>query len=267
MARQPIPIKIKPKDLTQIGELLRGGIQQVRVVLRALALQQLAGGLPRLKSLDRFLLPQSGPSDRPSLQQRRPGGCAVRQAAARGAAADSGRRPEAAYRRHGLQPAARREVPVGPSGWSPKRPLNANWSQSGTRDNPDSVAKPRVEAVAGKKCGAWRSWTRPTSKRWRTCWPPMRSPTILPSPSLPGREAGHAACRGAAADPAKPGKPAKQDNEYERCGTANLFGAVEPLTGRHFTTATPTFRRGVRSLGGEHRGAISRGPDHPPGHG
>jgi transposase len=39
--------------------------------------------------------------------------------------------------------------------------------------------------------------------------------------------------------PAKPGKPAKQDNEYERRGTANLFGAVEPKTGRHFTTATP----------------------------
>src|SRR5487761_1484379 len=28
--------------------------------------------------------------------------------------------------------------------------------------------------------------------------------------------------------PAKPGKPAKQDNEYERRGTANIFGAVEP---------------------------------------
>src|SRR5260370_23121206 len=39
--------------------------------------------------------------------------------------------------------------------------------------------------------------------------------------------------------PAKPGKPAKQDNEYERCGTANEFGVVEPKTGRHFTTATP----------------------------
>src|SRR6266699_1621495 len=38
---------------------------------------------------------------------------------------------------------------------------------------------------------------------------------------------------------AKPGKPAKQDNEYERCGTANVFGVVEPKTGRHFTTATP----------------------------
>ena len=45
MARRPIPIKIKPKDLRQIGQLLRGGIQQVRVVLRALALQQLARGV------------------------------------------------------------------------------------------------------------------------------------------------------------------------------------------------------------------------------
>ena len=39
--------------------------------------------------------------------------------------------------------------------------------------------------------------------------------------------------------PVKPGKPAKQDNEYERRGTANIFGVVEPKTGRHFTTATP----------------------------
>jgi len=39
--------------------------------------------------------------------------------------------------------------------------------------------------------------------------------------------------------PAQPGKPAKQDNEYERRGTANIFAVVEPKAGRHFTTATP----------------------------
>ena len=39
--------------------------------------------------------------------------------------------------------------------------------------------------------------------------------------------------------PAKPGKVAKRDNEYKRCGTANVFGVVEPKAGRHFTTATP----------------------------
>lgn len=28
--------------------------------------------------------------------------------------------------------------------------------------------------------------------------------------------------------PASPGSPAKRDNEYRRCGTANVFGVVEP---------------------------------------
>ena len=36
------------------------------------------------------------------------------------------------------------------------------------------------------------------------------------------------------------GKIAKRDNEYERCGTANVFCAVEPKAGRHFTKPTPT---------------------------
>lgn len=39
--------------------------------------------------------------------------------------------------------------------------------------------------------------------------------------------------------PAKPGKVLRRDNEYKRCGTANVFGVVEPKAGRHFTTATP----------------------------
>ena len=39
--------------------------------------------------------------------------------------------------------------------------------------------------------------------------------------------------------PAAPGVIAKQDNEYERCGTANVFCAVEPKAGVHFTWPTP----------------------------
>jgi len=39
--------------------------------------------------------------------------------------------------------------------------------------------------------------------------------------------------------PARPGHVAKRDNEYVRCGTANIFGIVEPQAGRHFTCATP----------------------------
>src|ERR1035441_8741231 len=45
MSRRPIPIKVKSTDLSQIGEILRGGIQQVGVVMRALSLRQLADGV------------------------------------------------------------------------------------------------------------------------------------------------------------------------------------------------------------------------------
>ena len=42
MARRPVPIQVQAQDLAELGELLRGGVQQVRVVLRALALRLLA---------------------------------------------------------------------------------------------------------------------------------------------------------------------------------------------------------------------------------
>ena len=41
------------------------------------------------------------------------------------------------------------------------------------------------------------------------------------------------------ATPATPGREARRDNEYERCGTANVFCAVEPKAGRHFSFPTP----------------------------
>ena len=44
--------------------------------------------------------------------------------------------------------------------------------------------------------------------------------------------------------PAEPGREARRDSEYERCGTANVFCAVEPKAGRHFTFPTPD-RSGV----------------------
>ena len=44
MGRPPLSIDIAPKDQKEITKLLSGGVQQVRVVLRALALLQLAKG-------------------------------------------------------------------------------------------------------------------------------------------------------------------------------------------------------------------------------
>jgi len=43
---------------------------------------------------------------------------------------------------------------------------------------------------------------------------------------------------------AAPGREARRDNEYERRGAANVFCAVEPKAGRHFTFPTPD-RSGV----------------------
>ena len=40
-------------------------------------------------------------------------------------------------------------------------------------------------------------------------------------------------------EPARPGVVAKRDSEYKRKGTANVFCAVEPRAGRHFTVPTP----------------------------
>ena len=40
------------------------------------------------------------------------------------------------------------------------------------------------------------------------------------------------------ASPAVPGREARRDNEYERSGAANVFCAVEPKAGRHFTFST-----------------------------
>ena len=53
MGRPPLSIDVAPKDQKELAKLLSGGVQQVRVVLRALALLQLARGAsaPRIASV------------------------------------------------------------------------------------------------------------------------------------------------------------------------------------------------------------------------
>jgi hypothetical protein len=36
----------------------------------------------------------------------------------------------------------------------------------------------------------------------------------------------------------QPGRVARRDSEYRRCGTANVFCGVQPKAGRHFTKVT-----------------------------
>ena len=45
MGRPPLSIDIAPKDQKDLAKVLSGGVQQVRVVIRALALLQLAKGV------------------------------------------------------------------------------------------------------------------------------------------------------------------------------------------------------------------------------
>ena len=45
MARPPLPFHVSAKDQKELKELLSGGVQQVRVVLRAVALLQLSQGV------------------------------------------------------------------------------------------------------------------------------------------------------------------------------------------------------------------------------
>src|ERR1700693_5084647 len=84
MSRHPIEFKMSREDQKAVREILRAGIQQVRVVLRAIALEQLtagqtAPGVARIVHLS----PQGGPADRSSLSEGRPEGCFVRAAGAR----------------------------------------------------------------------------------------------------------------------------------------------------------------------------------------
>ena len=61
-------------------------------------------------------------------------------------------------------------------------------------------------------------------------------------------------------EPMAPGKLARTDYEYVRCGTANIFCIVEPLTGRRLTFATanrkaPAFVRALRKIAQRYRSA------------
>ena len=77
MARPPLPFALTPRDRRELTRLVKGGIQQVRVVVRALALLHLARGIsaPQVAQLV-LLTPQA---IRKIAQRYRQGGvdCAV----------------------------------------------------------------------------------------------------------------------------------------------------------------------------------------------
>jgi len=88
MARPALRIEVSTKDQKTLRELLSGGVQQVRVVLRAVALSQLAKGVsaPRIASIVPLTAQairnvghryQSGGLERALYEKPRPGAAEV----------------------------------------------------------------------------------------------------------------------------------------------------------------------------------------------
>ena len=85
--------------------------------------------------------------------------------------------------------------PAGRCAWWPRKRSSGSWFPEWAGKPSESSPKPRPQAVAGKKCGAWPIWMRSTSRTWKTCWRYTKSLTMPGPGGLPGREAGHAARR------------------------------------------------------------------------
>src|SRR5260370_38445305 len=102
MARRPVPIKVKSKDLKTIGQLTKHGVHQARVLMRARGLRQLGQGITAPQVAAALPLTSKAIREIAHLQQQRLGSRPLRQAAS-WAETSSRRFPKAAYRCHGLQ--------------------------------------------------------------------------------------------------------------------------------------------------------------------
>ena len=72
--RKRLQIELSRQERKQVEELLSGGLQPVRTVLRALVLRQLADGRIQGEPGAGGLVPEDGLADRPTLSARRAGG-------------------------------------------------------------------------------------------------------------------------------------------------------------------------------------------------
>src|SRR5215831_5799686 len=168
-------VRLSKHDQQELRRLLQSGLQPVRTVLRALALQQLAEGQTvRQVAKNVALTPKTvwltsqryrqGGLERALYERPRPGKAALLNA----------------QDRQRIVALVCSPPPEGRARWTVrllteevvKRKLVLACR---ARDHPRPAGKPRPEAVAGKTCGAWRNWMRSISGAWRTSWRCMRS--------------------------------------------------------------------------------------------
>ena len=241
MARPALHIEITRKDQKNLKKLLIGGVQQVRVVLRAMALLQMAKGVsaPRIAGVVP-LTPQAirrvahryeeGGLERALYEKERPGAATVLEDSRkqRIIAMVCSDPPEGCARwtvRLVAEEAVKRRL-IPRVGRETIRVLLLHHDLKPWREK--NVVRGRTHSI------------KSTSKRWRTFLGTYEQPYNPQEPVVCLDEKPvmlHAEVR--PASPARPGREARRDSDYERCGTANVFCAVEPKAGRHFTFPTP----------------------------
>jgi hypothetical protein len=176
-----LQLKLRKSDQEALVQILRSGVQQVRVVLRALALLRLSDGesppkVARFLDLTPKTVRDIGKRyleaglDRALYERPRPGAKPL------------------------LNPNERQRViamvcsdPPGGAGTLDGTADRGGGDQAKTgsagrsRNHTGAARKPRPQAVAGKKCGAWPSWMKSISGNWKTYWNSMKSLIAQPS--------------------------------------------------------------------------------------
>jgi transposase len=239
MARAALRIKVTKKDQNELKTLLSGGVQPVRVVLRGLALLQLGKGVsaPRISAAVP-LTPQAirkvglryleGGLERALYEKERPGAAALLEDSQRPRiiAMVCSDPPEGRARwtvRLVAEEAVKRRL-VPRVGRETVRVLLLRHDLQPWREKMGCVAELNADYIAP---------TEDVLKTYEQPYDPQQPVVCLDEKPVTL----HADVR--PASPALPGREARRDNEYERCGTAKVFCAVEPKAGRHFTFPTP----------------------------
>ena len=244
MGRPALHLKVSKKDQTALKKLLGGGVEQVRVTLRAVALQRLGEGmsapqiaavLPLTRQSVRNLARryQQGGLERALYDKQRPGQpvCFRPNNVSASSPWFAATRPRAA--------------PAGRCDWSPKKPSSDDWSLGRAEKRFVFCSSATTSSRGGKKMWCVAELNEAYIACMEDVLETYERPYDSTQPMICFDEKPvtlHADVR--APTPAEPGRKSRRDSEYERRGTANVFCAVEPKAGRHFTFVTPD-RSGV----------------------
>src|SRR5262249_39033872 len=232
-------VRLSKGDREKLNAILSGGVQAVRTVLRALALCRLNEGRSASQVAAEVRL--TSKAVREIGRRYEDGGWSRRSTSGRGPAPPQCSTPARNNASLPWSAANRpRAAPAGPCGWWSRKRLSGGWwrkwaarlfgfcccittsSRGGKKKwcvaglNEDYIT--RMEEVLAKD-----------EKRYDRAEPVVcldEKPVTLHADVRPLRAA-------------VPGPETRRDNEYKRCGTANVFCAVEPKAGRHFTFPTP----------------------------